>query len=109
MEFIRTKLSERFNEFEDHYIVDSMPLEVTKLSRSRRSTICKESCTIAPNKGFCASQNMTYYRYKIHAVCSINGVFKSFDISKASVHDINYLKDIKSQFSECIILRDKGY
>ena len=109
MEFIREKLSEKFNEFEDHYIVDSMPLEVTKLSRSGRSSICKESYITAPNKGYCASQNMTYYGYKIHAVCSINGVFKSFDISKASVHDIHYLKDIKNQFSECVILGDKGY
>lgn len=109
MELIRQKLSEKFNEFEDHYIVDSMPLEVTKLSRSSRSTICKESYDTSPNKGFCASQNMTYYGYKIHAVCSINGVFKSFDISKASVHDIHYLKDIKLQFNDCVILADKGY
>lgn len=109
MEFIREKLSERFNEFEDYYIVDSMPLEVAKLSRSGRSTICKESYDTAPNKGFCASQNMTFYGYKIHAVCSINGIFKSFDISKASVHDIHYLKDIKNQFSDCVILGDKGY
>lgn len=109
IEFIREKLSDKFNEFEDYYIVDSMPLEVTKLSRSGRSTICKESYDTAPNKGFCASQNMTYYGYKIHAVCSINGVFKSFDISKASVHDIHYLKDIKQQFSDCVILGDKGY
>lgn len=108
MEFIREKLSEKFNEFED-YIVDSMPLEVAKLSRSGRSTICKESYDTAPNKGFCASQNMTFYGYKIHAVCSINGIFKSFDISKASVHDIHYLKDIKNQFSDCVILGDKGY
>lgn len=109
MEFIREKLSQRFNEFEDYYIVDSMPLEVAKLSRSSRSTICKESYDTAPNKGFCASQNMTFYGYKIHAVCSINGIFKSFDISKASVHDIHYLKDIKNQFSSCVILGDRGY
>lgn len=61
MVFIRKKLSDKFNEFEDHYIVDSMSLEVTKLSRSRRSTICKESYITAPNRGFCASQNMPYY------------------------------------------------
>jgi hypothetical protein len=38
-----------------------------------------------------------YYGYKIHAVCSlVEGVSKaSFDISKASVHDIHYFKDIK--------------
>ncbi len=72
-----------------------MPLEVVKLSRSARSNICKEEFCTSPNKGFCASQNMHYYGYKVHAIFSIEGVFKSFDISKASVHDIHYLKDIK--------------
>jgi hypothetical protein len=109
MEFLREQLSTKFNAFENYYIVDSMPLEVTKLSRSGRSTICKEHYETAPNKGFCASQNMVYYGYKIHAVCSLHGVFKSFDISKASVHDIHYLKDIKNQFKDCVILGDKGY
>ena len=109
MEFIRNKLSKSFNEFEDYFVIDSMPLEVVKLSRSTRSKICKEEFHTSPNKGFCASQNMHYYGYKIHAVCSIEGVFKNFDISKASVHDIHYLKDIKNQFNDCVVLGDKGY
>ena len=62
-----------------------MPLEVCKLSRSTRSKICKEDFYSAPDKGCCASQQMCFYGYKIHATCSINGVFKSLDISKASV------------------------
>ena len=106
MEFIRKELS---NKFENYFVVDSMPLEVVKLSRSNSSKICKEEFYSAPNRGYCASQNMHYYGYKIHAVCSIEGVFKSFDISKASVHDIHYLKDIKEQFNNCVILGDKGY
>jgi len=109
MEFIRNELSNKFNEFENYFVVDSMPLEVVKLSRSNSSKICKEEFYSAPNRGFCASQNMHYYGYKIHAVCSIEGVFKSFDISKASVHDIHYLKNIKEQFNNCVILGDKGY
>jgi len=109
MEFIRNELSNKFNEFENYFVVDSMPLEVVKLARSNSSKICKEEFYSAPNRGFCASQNMNYYGYKIHAVCSIEGVFKSFDISKASVHDIHYLKDIKEQFNNCVILGDKGY
>ncbi|WP_439848460.1 transposase, partial [Riemerella anatipestifer] len=36
----------------------------------------------------------SFYGYKLHAVCSLNGVIKNFDISPASVHDIHYLKDI---------------
>jgi len=109
IELIRKSLSDKFNQFENYFIVDSMPLEVTKLSRSNRSKICKEAYYSAPNIGYCASQNMRYYGYKIHAVCSVEGVFKSFDISKASVHDIHYLKDIKNQFNDCVILGDKGY
>ncbi|MDY7394565.1 hypothetical protein UMM65_04885 [Aureibaculum sp. 2210JD6-5] len=31
---IRLKLASAFNEFENHFVVDSMPLEVCKLSRS---------------------------------------------------------------------------
>lgn len=37
------------------------------------------------------------------------GIFQSFDLTPASVHDINYLKDIKQQLSDCVILGDKGY
>lgn len=87
----------------------SMPLEVCKMSRSSRSKICKDVDYAFPNKGFCASQNLRFYGYKLHAVCSNSGVFQSFDISPASVHDIHYLKDIKLQMSHCVLLGDKGY
>ena len=108
-ELIRQRIAHLFLEFEDCFIVDSMPLEVCKLSRALRSKICNSNFETSPNKGFCASQNMNYYGYKLHAVCSVNGVISSFDISKASVHDIHYLKDIKSQLSDCMLLADKGY
>lgn len=52
MEFLREQLSTKFDALENYYIVDSMPLEVAKLSRSGRSTICKEHYHTAPNKGF---------------------------------------------------------
>jgi Transposase DDE domain len=93
---IRLKLASHFNEFEDYFVVDSMPLEACKLSRSSRSKICKEDNYAFPDKGYCASQSSNYYGYKLHAVCSVNGVFQSVDLSPASVHDVNYLKDIKS-------------
>lgn len=109
MERIRKLLSEKFNGSEKYFLVDSMPLEVCKLSRSSRSKICKETDYALPNKGYCASQKMHYYGYKLHAVCSVEGVFQSLDISPASVHDINYLKDIKQQIENCTLLGDKGY
>jgi hypothetical protein len=108
-EQLRLKLAKSFNKFEDYFIVDSMPLEVCKYSRASRSSICKSNLETAPDRGFCASQNMRYYGYKLHAVCSVAGVFESVDISKASVHDIHYLKDIKHQLKNCTLLADKGY
>ncbi|MCB9426665.1 MAG: IS982 family transposase [Flavobacteriales bacterium] len=109
IELIRSKLSHVFNEFEDYYIVDSMPLEICKLSRSSRSKICKEELMSQPNKGYYASQKSRYYGYKLHGICSVKGVFKSIDISPASVHDINYLKDIQHQISDCTLIGDRGY
>ena len=106
---IRLKLAETFNEFEDCFIVDSMPLEVCRLSRGKRSRICKEQSYSLPDKGFCASQQLHYYGYKLHAVCSVNGVFQSIDLSAASVHDIHYLKDIQPQIANCVLIGDKGY
>jgi len=109
LDAIRLKLASNFNEFEDYFVVDSMPLEVCKLSRSSRSRICKEDVFSFPDKGYCAAQSSHYYGYKLHAVCSINGVFQSIDLSPASVHDINYLKDIKVQISDCTLIGDRGY
>lgn len=109
LEKIRQNLAHRFLEFEDYYIVDSMPLEVCKISREKRSNICKESFENAPDKGFCASQNFYFYGYKLQGVCSVNGIFHSIELTKASVHDVNFLKEINSQLSDCMLIGDKGY
>ena len=108
-EQIRTKLACDFLEFEDYFIVDSMPLEICKFSRHKRVKICKDEFETAPSKGFCASQNNWFYGYKLHGVCSVTGVFHSLDITKAEVHDINFLRNIKQQMSDCVLLGDRGY
>lgn len=106
---IRLNLAESFNSCEDIFIVDSMPLEVCKIARSSRSKICKEEIYSSPAKGYCASQKMYYFGYKLHAVCSLKGVFQWIDLTPANVHDIHYLTDIKDQISDCTLLGDKGY
>jgi hypothetical protein len=108
-EEIRTKLASFFLDFEDYFIVDSMPLEICKFSRHNRVKICKDEFETAPSKGFCASQNTWFYGYKLHGVCSITGVFHSLDITKAEVHDVHFLKNIKQQMSDCVVLGDRGY
>jgi hypothetical protein len=108
-EQIRTELAAKFMYFEDYFIVDSMPLEICKFSRRNRIKICKNDFETAPSKGFCASQNSWFFGYKLHGVCSLTGVFHSLDITKAEVHDVHFLKNIKQQMSDCVILGDRGY
>lgn len=86
-----------------------MPLEICKFSRHNRIKICKVDFETATSKGFCASQNSWFFGYKLHGVCSVMGVFHSLDITKAEVHDVHFLKNIKQQMSDCVLLRDRGY
>lgn len=109
IEEIRRVIVTKLDDFENIFILDSMPLEVCKIARSGRTKICKEVYYAQPNRGYCASQQTSFYGYKLHAVCSKSGVFQSFDLSPASVHDINFLKDIKNQISDCTLLGDRGY
>ena len=68
-----------------------MPVEVCKFARANRSKICRDTVEQSSNHGYCASQKPHYFAYKLHAVCTASGVFKAFDITQASVHDIQYL------------------
>jgi hypothetical protein len=92
LEEIRTKLASRFLEFEDYFIVDSMPLEIYKFSRYGRIKICKKDFETDPSKGFSASQENWFYGYKLHGVCSINGIFHYLDITKQKFMIFIFLK-----------------
>ncbi|GAA4112258.1 hypothetical protein GCM10022393_10570 [Aquimarina addita] len=56
-ESLRKELVLRLNRFLRCYSIDSMPVEVCKLSRSSRSKICKDQDYNLPEKGYCASQS----------------------------------------------------
>ncbi len=94
---------------EDCFCIDSKPIEVCRFSRSKRCGMGKKDFEKAPSIGYCASQGMYYYGYKLHAVCGLSGVIHSFDLTKASVHDIHYLKDVKVDYSNCTVIGDRGY
>jgi hypothetical protein len=93
IENIRQCLSQKFSHLSNVFIVDSAPIEICEFCRTKRSNICATE-TISPNFGYCASKRMNYYGYKLHLVCDENSIIHSFDLSPASVHDVNYLKDV---------------
>jgi hypothetical protein len=102
-------LANLLNLGEDTYIVDSIPVPVCQIAREKRTKICRENFEIAPDKGYSAVSKAYYYGYKLYLVTSVRGAFASMDMSKASVHDISYLTDIKySKLSSCRLIGDKG-
>ena len=106
---IRKRIAMEIDGAEDFFCIDSKPIEVCRLARSKRCKIGKKEYKTAPEYGYCASQGVYYYGYKLHAVCGLSGVIHSFDLTKADVHDIRYLQDVKYEYHDCCIFGDKGY
>ena len=106
---IRERMALEMDGGEDFFCIDSKPIEVCRLARFKRCSMGKKNFEKTLGIGYCASQGVYYYGYKLHAVCGLSGVIHSFDLTKASVHDIHYLKDVKVDYSNCTLIGDKGY
>lgn len=109
-EKLRKRMAEVIDKDNATFCVDSTPYRVCRNARAQRCKIGKKNGDpISPNFGFCASQKMYYYGFKLHAVCGLSGVIHDFQISPASVHDINYLKVLPEDIRDCALIGDRGY
>lgn len=108
-ENIRKSIAKAMDGREFVFSIDSKPVKVCQNARAKRCSMGKTDIDHAPAWGYCASQNMHYYGYKLHALCGTTGVIHSYDMTAANVHDLHYLKDIKWEYHDCMILGDKGY
>lgn len=92
------------------FFVASKPVEVCQATRGKR---CKMGRTgdfsQAPYFGYCAAQNTYYFGYKLHTVCGLSGVIHSYDLSKASIDDRKFMKDVKRVYHDSKMYGDKGY
>lgn len=102
-EQIRSRIANRIDGGEDYFCIDSKPIEVCRVARGKGRT---GDFHKVPDFGYCASQACYFFGYKLHALCGLSGVIHSYDLSKASVHDINYLNDIKPLYHDCSIFGD---
>jgi len=109
IEKFRIRIVEQLVEHENSFLTDSMPLPIVRFSRAKRSRICREDYQSAPSFGYCAAHNQSYFGYKLHGVATVNGVMTHFDLFKAHVHDIEYLKDIRHYYPNCPLLGDQAY
>ncbi len=106
---IRERMVTEMDGGEDCFCIDSKPIEVCRFSRSKRCGMEKKDFEKTPKIGYYTSQGVYYYGYKLHAICGLSGVIHSFDLTKASVHDTHYLKDVKVDYSNCTVIGNRGY
>jgi len=107
---LNQQISALLNEGENIYLVDSIPIPICKNARITRSKICRDDYKTAPDRGYSAVNKSYFYGFKLHLVTSVRGVYSSMDLSKASVHDIHFLDDIKhSGINNCVLVADKAY
>lgn len=103
-------MARQLNEGEDYFVVDSMPVPICRNAREKRLKACCEVFETAPDKGYSAVNKQYFIGYKLHLVISLKGVCFSMDLSKASVHDLQYLNDLKySGMNNCTLIGDAGY
>ena len=95
-EEIRKNVAVAIDGSEDVFCIDSKPVKVCQNARAKRCTMGRDNREAAPDWGYCASQGIHYYGYKLHAVCGIHGVIHSYDMTAASIHDLHYLKNFNS-------------
>ena len=79
------------------------------MARARRCTMGRKDRKKAPSYGYCAAQGTHFYGFKQRAACGLNGVIHSSDLTRASVYDLHYLKDVKAGYAHCTLLGDKDY
>ena len=84
-------------------ILDSMPMEVCKFVRAKRTKLFKGSA--AYGKWF----GRTYFGYRLHLKMTSGGMIRRFILAPANIHDIHFVQDLLEGDNRCWVLADKGY
>lgn len=106
---IREKMVENVDGGEDYFCIGSKSIEIWYSVRAKRCSIGKNDIEKFHHLDVVYHKGFYYYGYKLYAVCGLSGVIHSFDLTKVSVYDIHYLKDVKVDYSDCTVIGDRGY
>jgi len=98
-------LTEMFKQGEA-FIIDSMPLPVCKRARASR---CKKVRGKA-FCGYCAAKREKFFGYRLHLICTPQGIPVSFDLLPAAEQDLTPIHELAASLPEgSTVFGDKGY
>lgn len=88
------------------FIIDSMPLPVCKRARASR---CKKVRGRA-YCGYCAAKHEKFFGWRLHLICTAEGVPVAFDLLPASEHDLTPIHELTVNLpAGATVFADKGY
>lgn len=72
------------------YLIDSMPIPVCRRARARRSRKLrgKDFC------GYCAAKREKFFGWRLHLVCTTEGVPVAFDLVPGGLHDLTPVHEL---------------
>ena len=97
------------------YIIDSIPVPVCKSVRARRcrKLLVRGSCRLArPHHylGKCAAKGWTFYGWRLHLICTPEGVPVSFQMLPGCWHDLTPIYELTFGLPKgACVYADKGY
>jgi len=108
IDYIRICLNSSFDACtEDLRIADSFPLQVCEFGRAN---FCRSFSGRGASYGVCPSKKLTYYGYKVHALCTTNGFITDFVLTSANVDDREAVWELIDTHNHHIcMIGDKGY
>jgi hypothetical protein len=110
MDLLSQTLVSKMTNASDRYLIDSMPLPICRIARSKRCRIMKDDLQMLPQKGYQPIDKQYYFGYKLHALTTQTGIITSYFITQANVHDVKVIKDLSIPFIPGkTLIGDKGY
>ena len=86
-------------------VIDSFPCPLCATIRNRRARLFSEIANI----GYNATKDLYYYGFKISLSVDSKGFPIAYEVTSASIHDVNMAYDLVEQAPNKQTLADKGY
>ena len=88
------------------FVIDSMPVPVCKRARAGR---CRK-LRGATYCGWCAPKQEKFFGWRLHLICTAEGLPVTFDLLPAALHDLTPIHELTSELPVgACVYADKGY
>ncbi len=90
----------------ESFLIDSMPVPVCRRARARRSRKLRGKAFC----GYCAAKKEKFFGWRLHLICTTEGVPVAFDLVPGGLHDLTPIHELTYGLPEgAAVYGDKAY